>query len=217
MSSFSISGHDVAKNASEGISLELLSNGLTFDLAGLAPGVSGIEPAIMHRFGLSDAFDPAGCEAVSLDAGPHLAGGEALVPVIRSHLELAVELCELPGLRAVAWGPAQSLNSPAHFDSSVRRWLEGGVFPGLGLTALADDGHGGMRSEGLSFFIGQELQVSPGIALDKAGSAQLALRLIHELVEAGGLDEAQEIIGPDGGILSLEPIDGGNIVSVKRG
>jgi hypothetical protein len=152
---------------------------------------------------------------VTLEPGPHLEGGGNLLPVVRSQMALAAELASLTGIQAVGWEPARSLSSPAHFIRSVTRWLEGGVFPGLGLTALAEVEDGGLRSEGLAFFTGQELSIGSELARDKAAAARLVLRLIHELVEAGGIAAPEHITGPEGEALLLEPIDKGQVVQVS--
>ena len=47
-------------------------------------------------------------EGVDLIPGPHLAGGEAILPMVRVHVALGARLAELPGVAAVAWRPAQT-------------------------------------------------------------------------------------------------------------
>jgi hypothetical protein len=196
--------------------LELLTNGLTFDLMQLAPGEPAGMPVFMNLFDLPGTFDIGDCAAVTLEPGPHLQGGGNLLPVTRSQMALAVELCALPGIAAVGWHPARSLSSAKHFTTSVTRWLEGGVFPGLGLTALAEQEGGGMRSEGLAFFTGQDIAIEPELTRDKAAGARLALRLIHELIEAGAIAAPERVTGPEGEALLLEPIDQGQVVKVSR-
>src|SRR5690606_29544588 len=143
--------------------LELLSNGLTFDLLGLAGGPPAELPALRHIFGLDHAM-PDAVEAVWFVAGPHLAGGESMMPVVRSQLALALRLAALPGLVAVAWTPAQSAMAVNYFTTVVSAWLEGGAFPALGLTAFALALDGGLQSEGLAFLTGQELRLEPELA-----------------------------------------------------
>jgi hypothetical protein len=196
--------------------LELLTNGLTFDLRELAPGRPAGMPVFMNLFDLPGTFDIDACAAITLEPGPHLQGGGNLLPVTRSQMALGVELCALPGIAAVGWNPARSLSSPKHFTDSVTRWLEGGVFPGLGLTALAEQAGGGLRSEGLAFFTGQDIAIGPEVASDKAGTARLALRLIHEMVEGGGIAGPERVTGPEGEALLLEPIDKGQVVKVTK-
>jgi hypothetical protein len=212
---FSIS-HDPAQDgkADEGGWLELLANGLTYDLHGLPPGTPLAPGHFRHRFDLRDSFEPSGFTALSLQPGPHLAGGETMLPVVRSQAWLATQLCALPGIAAVGWAPARSVCSVAHFTASVRRWLEGGVFPALGLTALNGTSDGGLQSEGLAFFTGQELRIEPEVAADKAGAARLGVRLINELVGRGKLAQAEQIVGPDGERLTIAPSENGRYVRV---
>jgi len=217
---FSIS-HDPAANArgeaDEASWLELLANGLTFDFTGLAPRPAHPVGQFRHRFDLPESFEAGEYQALALQPGPHLAGGETMLPVVRSQAWLAARLCALPGVAAVGWAPAHSLSSVEHFTSSVRRWLEGGVFPALGLTALAEASDGGLHSEGLAFFTGQELRIEPELAGDKAAAARLALRLINDLVAQGRLDQPERIVGPGGEPLKIAPSENGRFVRVWPG
>lgn len=196
--------------------LELLANGLTFDLVGLAPGQPTALPPCGHRFGLSDDDSPARLEAVTLRPGPHLAGGARMIPVIRSLAWLAAELADLPGVRVVAWPAGRIWCGPDHFRGAVLRWSEGGVFPGLGLAALAVAADGGMQSEGMALFIGQELRIEPDLVHDRATGAKLGVRLLHWLFEHGPVAEPQIVAGPDGEELRLAPSPNGQFVRVWR-
>jgi hypothetical protein len=197
--------------------LELLANGLTFDLVGLAPGAPAEPPPCVHAYALAADVEPFGMEALTVRPGPHLAGGQTMLPVIRSLAWLAATLAQIEGVRAVAWHPARSWCGPDHFRQGVLRWIEGGVFPGLGLTALAVNPDGGMHSEGLALFTGQELRVEPELTGDKAAGAKMALRLLDYLVEAGRIDAPRLIDGPDGEPLRLEPSANGRFVRAWRG
>jgi hypothetical protein len=125
-------------------------------------------------------------------------------------------LAQLPDSVAVAWPPAQTRIGPAFFTSSVAAWLDGGVFPALGLTAFNDDPSGGMRTEGLSWFTGQELLIGPDIAKDRASAARLAIRLVNQLVSQGRVVGSEVIVAPDGGRLALDPTRDGKAVRVRR-
>src|SRR5690606_16312375 len=101
---FSVShdpGLTVGFNEGEGNWLELLMNGLSFDLRGLAGGDPAEMPILRHSFGLEDVS--GGLQAVSLGAGPHLTGCESMMPIVRSQLALSLRLAVLPGLVAIAW------------------------------------------------------------------------------------------------------------------
>ena len=197
--------------------VELLANGLTFDLSGLAPGPA--EPFVMgvHQFGLDPGFTAAGCEALLLVPGPHLVSGGPMIPVLRCLAWLAGELCALDGLQAIQWSAARSLCGPAYFSEAVTRWIGGGAFPGLGLTALVWREDGAMQSEGLAMFTGQELVIDPAIACDRAQAAKLAVRMLHWLVENGKVEQSQSLTGPSGETLLLEPAREQGIVNLWKG
>ncbi|MEN7536409.1 hypothetical protein [Aurantiacibacter flavus] len=185
--------------------VELLVNGLTFDVTGLRPGPGDAQPEQKHLFGLTGTSDFAACETVTIRPGTHLSGGRTMFPVLRSLALVAALLSDLPQLRAIAWHPARSWSEPGYFRSIVFRWIEGGVFPGLGLTAVTPTEEGGLMSEGLATFSGQELVLSPELARDRAEGTKLALRLINWLTENGRIDEGTSIMGPSGETLHLVP------------
>lgn len=186
--------------------LELLAGGLTFDLAGLAPGKPVSNAPAVHRVGPAREASEARLEAVTLRPGPHLVGGGSMLPVTRGLASLAARLSELPGGAAVIWHPARCLSDAKPFRDGVQRWCKGGAFPGLGLVALAVEPDGALLSEGLTLFIGQELRIEPELALDReAAATRLAVRLLHRLAENGRLQGPERVVGPDGTWLRLEP------------
>jgi hypothetical protein len=196
--------------------LELVANGLTFDLAGLAPGPAGDEPPSGHTYGLPDGIQSERLEAIALRPGPHLAGGATMLPVVRSLAVLGASLAGLPNARAVIWHAARSWCSPGHFSETVLHWIDGGVFPALGLAALVAMPDGGMRSEGMALFAGQELRIEPELAEDRAAGSRLGVRLLHWLFEHGRLSGPQALTGPNGEKLRLEPSPNGRFVRVWK-
>lgn len=140
-----------------------------------------------------------------------------MFPVVRSLSVLAAHLVPLTGTRAVVWHPARTCNEPQYFRRSVLGWIEGGAFPGLGLTALVNRPDGGMESEGLAHFTGQELRLPPELARDGAEAAKVALRLLNWLVEHGRIDEPYSFTGPSGEPLGLEPVENSGILEVWKG
>lgn len=196
--------------------VELVMHGLTFDLTGLAPREPAAMTATRHLFGLPHDFPTQEVEAITLVPGPHLAGGCQMLPVLRTHALLAARIAALPGVAAVTWHAARSLSAPDFFRAGVERWIEGGAFPGLGLAALAPSEGGGLQSEGLALFTGQELQLDPGLAEDRAEGARTALRLMHWLVENGAVEEAETLTGPSGELLHLEPTANRRLVKVWK-
>jgi hypothetical protein len=74
-----------------------------------------------------------------------------------------------------------------------------------------------MHSEGLAVFMGQELRLEPELTSDKAAGAKIGVRLIDVLVEEGRVEGPQQITGPDGQPLRLEPSANGHFVRVWAG
>ena len=198
--------------------VEVLRDGMTYDLVGAAPGRPAAIPSLVHRFGVPREVDETTAEALSLRPGPHLAQGAGTVPVVRTMMGVAVMIApHLPGLAAIAWQPAASLIGPDFFVSSMTAWLAGGAFPALGLTAFAPEPSGGLRSEGLEFFTGQELHIAQELAEDRVAGTRLGIRLVNQLVGQGRVRQTEAIIGPDGERLTLEPSRDARLVRVRRG
>ena len=189
---------------------ELLVTGLTFDVAGLAPGPAQALPDVAHRFGQADGWRGEGLEAVVVRPGAHLAGAAAMLPVVRGCVALASALATGTHAAAVVWIPARSAMTTDYFAAAIADWLDGGAFPALGLTALVPGGSG-LTSEGLVFFTGQELEVCGS---DLAQVGRIAVRMVHTLVSHGPLIAPTQLTGPDGEPLLAEPSGDGSTVRV---
>lgn len=196
--------------------LELLTTGLTFDLRGLAPGAAAGHTGFVHRYGLRDDAAEGDAEALTIAPGPHLAGGEGLLPVVRAAAGLALALAALPGAVAIGWRPARALSGAAHFRASVGAWLAGGAFPALGLTALERAPDGAMTSEGLAALIGQELWLEPAAGSAPADDARLAVRLIDRLIATGAIRQTMTVEPIAGHRLTLEPDVAARLVRARR-
>lgn len=197
--------------------LEVLANGLTFDVIGLAPQIGSETPDLEHTFGLEEGFAEKAHQAILVRPGPHLAAGGAMFPVVRTLAMIAAHMVALDGVEAVAWHPARAVSNADYFRRSVLRWVEGGAFPGLGLTALAPTPQGGLQSEGMALFTSQELRMRPEIVTDLAEASKIALRFLNWLVEHGRITESYDFTGPSGETLRLEPVDNFGVVEVWRG
>lgn len=200
--------------------LELLADGMTFDLVGLAPAVAAPIPPMAHFYGFSDndgaSVIAAAAEAITLIPGDHLHGAENLLPVMLTMAGLATHLVALAGVAAVAWHPARCAMAPEAFAAAITRWRKGGAFPALGLTALSCDGDGAVRSEGLAFFIGQELWIDPLIGENAAARGNIATRLINQLVGSHSIHHPFETTGPNGETISVVPAGNDGILRVWR-
>lgn len=194
---------------------ELLRDGLTFDIAGLAGAGCAPLPDAEHRYGLEPAFVPTRYEAVSLTPGPHLAGAEHLLPVVRVATALLLELAALPGLAAISWLPAANLVSPEWFAKSARGWLDDGPFAAFALTSLIKCPDGAIASQGLRFLIGQEFRLEGGGG-GAAPDVATAIRLLDWLVAHGRLDGPREAILAGGCNVQLSVSPGREIVARCR-
>src|SRR3546814_754178 len=184
--------------------LELLASGLTFDLRGLSPAAPAPYDPAPHAYGFGAAPTDVSLEAVALAASGHIAAGAALGPVLRMLFHLAANLAIRLPVEAVLWCPAETLMEPRYFSGTVFNWLSGGAFPALGLTALVSASDGSVVSTGLSYFIGQEMQMEGLKGEAPAESVKLAIRLVDYLVRHGPLTEPRAI-EQEGGVLLAEP------------
>lgn len=197
--------------------LELLADGLTFDMLRRGAGRELDLQDCGYRFDLPEEFSPHSQNRVLLQPGPHLAGGASMVPVVRGMLGLVVHLCQLDSLMAVGWHPSRCWIGPRYFASMAKNWLNGGVFPVRGLIGLAPVADGALQSEGTAFFVGQEVRVEPELMGDEANAANIAVRLIDHLVENGPCAEPSQMIGPKGRVLHIAPSSNQRIVRVWGG
>lgn len=197
--------------------VELLRDGLTFDLSGIAPGAQCEFPVIAHRFDLAELPTGVTHDALAFLPGPHLASASRSQPVVRTMFALVCDLIEhFEDLEAVCWGPSRSALGRRCFLSIVRAWLDGGPFPALGLTAFIAEPDNALTSEGLAFWIGQELRIEPPLGNDTVAATRLGVRLVNQLVLSGAVTADDRIIGPDGAPLVLRPSQDRSIISVRR-
>jgi hypothetical protein len=184
--------------------LELVAQGLAFDVTGLADVSPLPPPPVRHRIGL-DAESLDGLAAVLVRPGLHLQAAANLLPVVRVQAAIAARIASLPGARAACWLPAATANAPATFASTVASWLAGGPFPALAFTALVADPDGTLHSRGLSFFTGQEIHIAPRPGRSPRESARIAIRLVDELAGAEPLRAITRFTGPSGERLVATP------------
>lgn len=192
---------------------ELLRDGLTFDFAGLAPAAQCDVPAVAHRVALPNDFNCEALEATWFMVGPHLAGAESLLPVLRVAGAVLRRLAGLDGLQAIVWRPAKIVMSPAWFVEAVGVWLAGGPFPALALTALARS-QTGIASEGLAFLTGQEFTLHARAGGPNREDSRIALRLTDWLVAHGRVERPCEVVLAGVGAVWIEP-DGRNRLNVE--
>lgn len=208
--------HEGEPIGGEPIGIELVCDGMSYDLVGAAPGPGLAAPHLPHRIGVNAAVDADGFEALALRPGPHLAQGRATVSVVRTMMRVATLIApHLPRLRALGWPASGVLIGCDLFVSAMSAWVAGGAFPGMGLTAFVPAGGEALRSQGLAFFTGQELHLAPDLANDPAGGTRLGARLIDRLVGQPALTSSEAVAGPDGRRLILEPSTDRKLIRVR--
>lgn len=197
--------------------IEVLTSGLTFDLAGMAPARALAPPPMEHQFGLSQDAAKFDFEAVTIMPGAHIAGGSAMLPVVRAQLGLAEALAAPLAARAVCWHPTGSWMEAGYFGRIVMNWLSGGAFPALGLTAVQAQPDGTVESCGLGFFAGQEVRVEPVANEPRSETVKLAVRIIDYIARHGALTAMLELQDEHGHPILAEPSFDGRDVRVWRG
>lgn len=195
--------------------IELLLDGLTFDLLGLAPGKALSLVKVRHRFGLT-AEAIAGCEAIGIAPGPHLRGAANALPVVRTLLRLAITLAnQWVEAKGALWTPAASVMERRIFIQAVDTWLGGGPFPALGLAGIAERPDGLLASDGLAFFTGQELLLDRQMSANRVAGTRLLVRLIDALVGHAALTREVRLSLDDEPSLCLRPA--GSVICVAYG
>lgn len=198
------SSADAANARPQRVWVELLREGLTFDLEGIMPGAASNFPQPEYCFDLDQLPGKAQFEALRLLPGQHLSGGENALPVVRGMLALARDLTHhFDELEAIIWPPGQSAIGRRFFESTITAWEEEGPFPSLGLTSFRETVDGALQSVGLEFWIGQELRIEQPLAADKVAATRIGSRLINQLILMGGLEESERLIAPDGSRLVM--------------
>jgi len=206
---------DTCASVDDLVWVEMMREGLTFDILGIAPGDPAAFPSIEHHFDLESVPSASGYEALQIMPGQHLSGGHNAIPVVKSMLALARDLTHhLEHLEAVVWPAARSAIGRRFFESVTTAWLEGGAFPALGLTAFTQTMDGAIQSVGLDFWIGQELRIEAPLSADKVAATRLGVRLINQLIIVGGLTESERVTAPDGSRLVMRPSRNGKFIRV---
>jgi hypothetical protein len=202
-------------NLSSG-TLELLASGLAFELIGLAPAPATQLPEINRRFGMADHVDLTDCEAITLVPGSHIAAGCAMIPLVRAMMGLAADLALALPAKAIVWHPSGSLMDTVYFTRVIVSWLSGGPFPSSGLTTIEELAGGGAVSRGLRFFAGQEILVEPFTGDASGETARLAAIVVNHVIRHGRITGLQELSGPEGETMVVEPSFDGHQVRVWR-
>ena len=199
---------------------ELLVDGLTYDISGFGADAETRITRPRNHFGYIDPdyWPDSLPDTLAISLGPHLRNASSHLPILRGIMEIGVALCAaLPDVIAVIWRPAELAIEPGQFQAEMARWLDGGPLPAQLLAPVKDSADGGLHSTGLAHFTGQELRIEPELTEDRDYAMRLASRLLGQLLLSPPLGRVEEVIGPDGNALRLEPSRNGKFVRVWRG
>lgn len=185
--------------------VELLRDGLTFDLIGLSPEEScAVEIDQVRLLGLPADVNLAMLEPVCLAAGPHLAGAEHLLPIVRGAAQLLTSLSQKLAVKAVLWTPSGAAVSPEWFAKACNAWIAGGPFPAFAMTSFVRTSSD-MTSRGLAFLIGQEFKLYSSSGILQEEDVRVSVRLVDWLVAHGKVERPREVVLPGVGAVRLEP------------
>lgn len=191
---------------------EVLRDGLTFDLRGLAGSNPQPAPAIDHALGINiDHHDSLA--ALQICPGPHISGAQRLLPVIRVAAALANCLAKIGQPRGICWIPARNAITPELFNRAVKPWLEGGPFPAIALASLNRTNEGVIRTTGLKFLIGQEFFLECDAGKSPEFLGRVAIRLIDWLVAHGPISGPTQAVLAGTGAVFLEVRDTTSIIA----
>lgn len=197
---------------------ELLLGGLTFDLF-----VMSLEPGHMHRqyVNARDTAD-AGCMsstcAVVLVPGPHLAGAEGTLLIVRALWALGAKLAGAVGaIAGFGWRPSATVRSAAAFVAATEAWERNGSVPSPGLITFKPVLDNALQSAGLAHFTGQEVRMEPALAGDGEPAVRLGQQIAQMLIHRGVLSAPELFTGPAGETIRLEPSANGRVVRVWPG
>ena len=195
--------------------LELLSLGLTFDLEGLAPGEAVLPPQCERLLGLADDFDPSIYGAIRLQPASHIRAGRALLPIVRVMIGIAAELTRLDNVKAVIWEPSACAIRPQSFSSLGKSWLKGSAFPVGGLIVIETIDGNRVRSKGLRWFAGHEVEIASSKAGDLPVLSRLLGKVIERITEQGAAPSLGFLAGLELEAIGL-PVPGSPILRLSK-
>lgn len=194
--------------------IELQRAGLTFDLAGLAPGPAVPIPDLGGT-GIDDTAAQHETRALSLRVGPHIAAGRRTLVVLREWFALAQDLGQRFGAEGVCWVPGANAIGMDNLARHLAAWDARGEVPVSLLATFRRTIDGALQSRGLHTFTGQELRVEP--PLQQGEDDALARLLFTHLFYAGKQTQSGQLTAPDGHPLRIEPSADGRYVRVSPG
>lgn len=124
---------------------------------------------------------------LSVNLTEDLAGGARVAPIAKALLSFGAMIARQLSAKAVMWTPAKIISDPAFFAENVENYGKCEVFPVL-VTVDFDyeDEEHKLRSSGLAWFSGQEIELSGG-GLYGQDLVRRAVRLVHDIGTNGAV------------------------------
>lgn len=151
--------------------------------------------------------------AMGLALHPHIGQGFRIPEIAKAFLALGASLAKQLGATGVFWRPAALQTGPDYFVEVVDSYVSGGVFPVLPIVDFEfEDDEGGLRSNGLDLFCGQEFEIQSD-QMERQELIRRAIRLAHDLATNGAVEDEQDVpdIDPDN-VIHLTPNNSGNLL-----
>lgn len=150
---------------------------------------------------------------LSVNLNQDLAGGERVAPIAKALLAFGARIARQLSAKAVMWTPAKIISDPAFFAENVENYAKGEIFPVL-VTVDFDyeDEERSLRSSGLAWFSGQEIQLSGG-GLQGQDLVRRAVRLVHDIGTNGAVASHQRVPDLDADkLIELTPQPESNVL-----
>lgn len=150
---------------------------------------------------------------LSISLTEDLAGGERVTPIAKALLVFGARIARQLSARAVMWTPAKIISDPVFFAENVENYAKGEIFPVL-VTVDFDyeDNERKLRSAGLAWFSGQEIELSGG-GLHGQDLVRRAVRLVHDIGTNGAVVAYQLVPDIDAEkVIELAPTPESNVL-----
>ena len=197
---------------------ELLLGGLTFDLVITAVGQGHMHGQYFNARETADSGYLNSTCAFVLVPGPHLAGAEGTLLIVRAQWALGAKLASaVDDIAGVGWRPSATVRSAAAFVAATEAWGRGGPVPSPGLITFQPVFDNALQSAGLAHFTGQEVRMEPDLAGAGEHAVRLGQQIAHMLIHRGALNAPEQFTGPAGETIRLEPSANGRVVRVWPG
>ncbi|MXO64857.1 hypothetical protein GRI91_03710 [Altererythrobacter endophyticus] len=198
--------------------LEIISAGLSFIVRGLVPLDAATMSIYEKVIGFDDkaSLDVATLNTLVIEPGPLIRSSIALPPIVRALASLTAELSALQNTRAILWNSSGNLIEPGLFRKQVTQWNTDHIFPVAALSRLYKDQYGSLCTQGLSVYIGQELEIEQATLIRLSDRQSLMIiRLVEWLIANGPVMKTIHLTSEEFGGLEIRRSASGSHALVR--